>query len=69
MEKCESRICPVCGEIYAQSRPVITAHSLVDILMCCQNGHKWAEQYSLCYIGYAFNGKVFDSFGVEKGET
>ena len=44
------------------------AMAVVQVNMCCENGHKWSEFYTLNYSGFWFMGKHYDSLGCEKAK-
>lgn len=69
IEKLESRKCPDCGSIYASKEiSKVSLGAVVQVNMCCENGHKWSEFYTLNYSGFWFMGKHYDSLGCEKAK-
>lgn len=61
------RTCPKCGEVYQTSEIVkVSLGPGVQVNMSCEKGHKWSEFYGLCYQGYWWNSKMYDSYGEEK---
>lgn len=61
------RTCPKCNELYQTIEIAKTSLGAgVQVNMSCEAGHKWSEFYGLSYLGYWWDGKMYDSYGEEK---
>jgi hypothetical protein len=68
-EKLFSRTCPKCGSICSEKQIAkVNLGPGAQVNMCCENGHKWTEFYSLTYHGYWWNGKMYNSYGEEEND-